>query len=463
MITWRSHQDKLLNSKVSYTGLFGGIGNGKTLAASAAIINHSTNNENNLCLVGRLTYPELRDSTREVFLGLLRQYYKEGQDFKVNKAENSVSFSNGSVVIFRHLDNPAALLGPNLGAFYIDQAEEIDEESFLTLQGRLRRPGVKFHQGILTGNPKGHNWVYFRFGLDEAMGSKEFYHNKDYLMITAPTIANVDALPANYIEQLERSYSKEWFERYVEGSWEAFDGQIFDITKISGYQALPRLIFVATGFDPAYTKHDKGCDSAFVTLGLGENGHVYDLESISGKWNQAETLEIASKIISRQVDNPYSTVSLRSYALGVESNGTQRAVYEAVQRYFDGQNIQVIDLKADKDKFRRAKSVAHIIDKGLFHTNNRALINQISSFDPDSKDLKDLVDAMVHALHMVQSYAPTTFTDRLDERREAHKKVPSGERFARMALEEEKRENLGERAQVLFNQRYAEPPDPKYY
>ncbi len=96
----------------------------------------------------------------------------------------------------------------------------------------------------------------------------------------------------------------------------------------------------------------------------------------------------------------------------------------------------VADLKADKDKFRRAKSVSHIISKGLFHTNNRELLNEIAAFDPDAKgkEQKDRVDALVHALHMVQQYSPATFHARPEDR---FKGMSSQEMFLKMAREQE--------------------------
>ena len=398
VLTPNLHQQRFLDAKEQYVGLFGGVGNGKTLVACMKIIELSTAQKNNLCLVGRLTYPELRDSTREVFLSTLKMFIKPNH-YTFNRAENTVTFVNGSQVIFRHLDEPANILSMNLGAFYIDQAEEIDEEVFLTLQSRLRRDKIRVLQGFVTGNPRGMNWLYYKFGLDKANGAKDWKHGDYYRMITAPTHANANNLPENYIEQMRQSYSKEWYDRYVLGAWDVFEGQIFDISKITGYDNLPDIRMVFTAVDPAISKSKTACNTAFCTFGVGTNNHVYDLETIAGKWSFLETLEEAKKIISRQ--NP-------DY-LGVEDVAYQSALTEACQRYFP--DIQVFNLKADRDKFRRAKSVSHIVAKGLFHTNNRELLAELTAFEPDQegKERKDRVDAMVHCLHMIQQYAPIKF------------------------------------------------------
>ncbi len=304
-----------------------------------------------------------------------------------------------SVIIFRHLDEWRNLLSMNLGAFYIDQAEEVDEECFLTLKSRLRRQNIGELKGLITGNPKGHNWTYYAFGMDKADGAQNYSHDEYHRMISAPTIANADNLPANYIDQLMKSYSPEWFARYVKGSWDAFEGQIFDLTKVNGYDTLPKMHMVLTACDPAISKSKTACNTAFTTLGVGEDGYIYDLETIAGHWSFLETLDKIKGIMSRQ----------KPRFIGVEDTAYQMALVEAARASLSAHpNVEIINLKADRDKFRRAKSVSHIISRGLFKTNNKELMNELSAFVPDAegKERKDRVDALVHALHMTQLYAP---------------------------------------------------------
>ena len=394
-LTLNKQQHAFINSREMYVGLFGGVGNGKTTAACLAIIEHAVKNANNLCLIGRQTYPELRDSTKEVFLSTLRRLYPPAA-YTENKSENSLTFWNKSTVIFRHLDDTATLLGPNLGAFYIDQAEEVDEESFLTLQSRLRRDGCKYRQGYVTGNPQGRNWVYYKFGMDKAGREANWQHGINYRMITAPTFANEANLPPNYIAQLQESYSPEWFARYVEGSWDAFEGQIFDVSMVKGYDALPEITMVLTACDPAISQESAACNTCFCTLGVGVDGLIYDVETIAGHYGFYETLEKADGIHKRH-KNSY---------LGVENTAYQMALVEACTRNFP--DVQVESIDADRDKFRRAKSVSHIINRGQFRTNNRELLDEMTAFRPDApkSQRKDRVDALVHCLHMVQKYAP---------------------------------------------------------
>ncbi len=439
--TLNPHQEKFVDADEPYIGLFGGVGNGKTWAACMKSIELLTQYPNNLGLVGRLTYPELRDSTKEVFMSCLAELYPPGA-YSHNKSENSVTFWNKSSVIFRHLDDQGALLGPNLGFWYIDQAEEVDEEAFKMLKSRLRRPKIGELKGMITGNPKGHDWVYYAFGMERAKGSQDWKGDEYHRMITAPTHSNAANLPKNYIDQLLKSYSKEWFNRYVLGGWDVFEGQIFDLSKITGFDKLPKITSVFTACDPAISKKKGACNTAFCTFGVGEDGHVYDLETIAGQWSFLETLEEARKLITRQ--HP-------SY-LGVEDVAYQSSLAEACRRYFP--EINVVNLKADRDKFRRAKSVSHIVSKGLFHTNNKELLSELTAFDPDAegKERKDRVDAMVHCLHMVQSYAPIQFLE--VDKEAAYADLDSGQAWFKRTMEYRKSQEQQVEGVEIFGEDY---------
>lgn len=458
------HQKKFVQAAEMYPALFGGVGNGKTLAACLKCIEHATQTPKNLGLVGRLTYPELKDSTFEVYKQALSWLYPK-EAYTINKAELTITYWNESIELFRHLDKPKQLLSMNLGYFYIDQAEEVDEEAFLTLQSRLRRRGVQSRQGMLTGNPAGYNWVYFKYGLDKApSGIDEWQHNEDYRMFSAPTFANRNNLPANYIEQLQRSYSQEWFDRYVAGSWDTFEGQIFDISQISGYDSLPEIKIVLMACDPAISKESAACNTAFAQLGVGADGHIYDLCTVANKWSFYETLDKAGELLKLGYNEGMPGMPvIRPAFFGVENTAYQQALYEACQRYFE--DVTVVDLKADKDKYRRAKSVSHIIAKGLFHTNNKELLSELSAFKPDQKgkEKKDRVDALVHCLHMVQKYAPIRFEDH-DAERKKYQRMSSGERFLKLSLREEQLELMGrgDESVTTYDPRYSNDNDEFY-
>jgi phage terminase large subunit-like protein len=379
-----------------------------------------------------------------VFFSVLKGRYPSDA-YVENKAENSVKFWNNSTVIFRHLDDIASLLGANLGGFYIDQAEEVDQEAFETLQGRLRRTNVPELKGLVTGNPRGHDWVYDKFGMaqgwNEDHHSTNWVHGTDYRMITAATHANRENLPANYIQQLKDSYSTDWFNRYVLGSWDGFADQIFAMEKITGYDTLPPMLMVLTACDPAISKENNACNTCFQTLGVGDDGFIYDLENVAAHWDFMEQLEQGGRIVSKHRTNYF----------GVEDVAYQRALAEALRHI--NPDLNVVDLKADRDKIRRARSVSHIIKQGKFRTNNRDLLAEMIAFEPDAKGKarKDRVDALVHALHMVQVFAPVV--DKTVHDKPIHMEAKdSHDLWFKLTREQERKEMAGELEDENFSE-----------
>lgn len=220
--------------KARYIGFGGGIGNGKTLAACIDVVTLAAEYPDNLIMVARLKGSDLENSTKKTIIELVGPMLETKQvEYKVK--DNKLVFENGSEIIFRHLEEVFAsgILGMNLGYFYIDQAEEIDESVFNLLTGRLRRKcyneeGVEAPRGgVLTFNMAGHNWIWRLFKKKWDKQKKPLANPEDYQLIEASTVDNQKHLPEDYVKDL-LSKDPEWVARYVYGSWDVFSGQIFD-------------------------------------------------------------------------------------------------------------------------------------------------------------------------------------------------------------------------------------------
>ena len=122
---------------------------------------------------------------------------------------------NGSVIYYGGLGNDAEAVKkisnmPELGWFFIDQAEDITENQFLLLCGRMRLslPGIK-RRAILTANPSP-GWLRTRF-ISEA--------REDYRYIPALPGDN-PFTPADYVKNLKRDYTPERVKQLLEGDWD---------------------------------------------------------------------------------------------------------------------------------------------------------------------------------------------------------------------------------------------------
>jgi len=192
----------------------GGVGSGKTTALVWEVILLSLEYPRNYGLVGRFTYPELRDTTMFEFFNICPDALIE--DFV--KTEHRVTFKNGSVVIFRHLEEPDKLKSLNLGFFAIDEMTETPENVFLMLQSRLRRREVGRRCGFGSTNPEGHDWVWHKWLVQHK-------NDPDYLFVQAASTEN-RFLPEDYVADLRKSFPEHWIKRYIEGDPSAFAGQI---------------------------------------------------------------------------------------------------------------------------------------------------------------------------------------------------------------------------------------------
>lgn len=175
-------------------------------------------------LIGRRHHSDLEDSTQRDFLQLF------GHMGKFNAKNGSFKFYKGgkqfSEVIFRHLDDLQSLTNMNLSGFWIDQAEEVDENAYDFLVGRIRRQ-VTRREGFITFNMDGHNWIWRRFLRRLGRDGRPLKNAEDYFLVTATTLENKKHLPKDYVDGL-LAQPADYVKRFVYGSWDTFAGQVYD-------------------------------------------------------------------------------------------------------------------------------------------------------------------------------------------------------------------------------------------
>lgn len=211
--------------QAKYRGFCGGWGNGKTTAGCVETFMRLMEFPKTECIIARKTRPELKATTWKMFMqgdtskdgwhGVPKECIK-----LYNRSDLYLELVNGSVVHGVPLDDPAKLENYNLGLFWVDQAEEIEEDIFLKFHGRLRQQEAP-REGLLTFNPNGHNWLWRRF-IDS---NRSHSFARQYGCVEATPFDNPN-LPEDYLEQFE-NLPKHWYERFVMGSHEVFVGQIF--------------------------------------------------------------------------------------------------------------------------------------------------------------------------------------------------------------------------------------------
>jgi hypothetical protein len=207
-IQLKGFQDKFIFSKARFPALVAAVGTGKTLCGIMRMMNLMEESKDNLGIIVRREFTDLRDSTIkdfERYTGL-----KVGSD-------KEVRLPNSSLIMFRHGDEINVLKNINAGAILIEQAEEFEtDETFTFLRDRLRRQEAKQRSLFIIANTNGHNWIYklWKGQADPAFDLTE-----------ATTFDNADVLPEDYIADLKKMEltHPEHYRRYVMNSWDDVD------------------------------------------------------------------------------------------------------------------------------------------------------------------------------------------------------------------------------------------------
>lgn len=211
-------QDRFIFSKAKFPAIVGTWGCGKSLAGLYAANLECEEHANNLYLVIRKEFVDLRDSTMQDWSAEIGRPWD---------GDKNVNYDNGSVLMFRHGKDIDSLKNTNLGGALIIQAEEMTEEEFWFIVGRLRRKFGSL-KCRLEANYNGHNWIY---KLWKKRDIKAIHGSTitpdDFHLTETCTLDNKENLPASYIASLEMLPEKLKKRHYL-GSWDEAQGLVFD-------------------------------------------------------------------------------------------------------------------------------------------------------------------------------------------------------------------------------------------
>jgi PBSX family phage terminase large subunit len=186
-----------------FSGFIGGIGSGKSFAGAVKSIAQATTPH--LGMVTAPTYPMLRDATIRTFLDVagdaVREFYK---------GEMRAVLAGGAEVLFRSVDDPDRLRGPNLAWWWGDEGSLYSPDVWPIMIGRLREGAGR---AWITATPKGFNWLYQRRG--------------EITLFRARTADN-PYLPPDFIQSLQASYTGAYAKQELDGEFVTFEGLVYD-------------------------------------------------------------------------------------------------------------------------------------------------------------------------------------------------------------------------------------------
>ena len=226
-------QKLFLTAKQKYIGFGGARGGGKSWAVRVKAILLCLKYAGIKCMIVRKTYAELTANHIVPMVELLHCYAPKKDDriASYNDAKKTITFSNGSTILFRYCDNEKdaeRFQGTEVDVLFVDEATHQSEEKWKKLTACVR--GVnKFPKRIYaTMNPggEGHAWVK-RLFIDRNFHRGE--NANDYVFIKSKVTDNTALMRENpdYIEQLE-ALPPQLRKMWLEGDWDVASGMVFE-------------------------------------------------------------------------------------------------------------------------------------------------------------------------------------------------------------------------------------------
>jgi len=197
----------------------GGAGSGKSYGAMQKILLKALNHKRRV-LVIRKVQNTIKVSVWRLMLDLLKE--SGIYDFcKINKSDMEIELPNGSIFIFKGLDDPEKIKSiTGITDIVIEEATELIEEEFTQLNLRLR-PAEAYPQIYLMFNPISKaNWVYNYFFVNKL--------DKNVLVIKT-TYKDNKFLPPEYVAELENLQYRNpaYYRIYTLGEFATLDKLVF--------------------------------------------------------------------------------------------------------------------------------------------------------------------------------------------------------------------------------------------
>ena len=209
----------------------GGVGGGKSVALCAECLRLSLIYPGNRGFLGRHEAEALRKTTLVTFMSLIYKIESLGhQKLMTNHSQTKkeITLINGSVIMYGGLGGPEdmdRIKSLEIGHYEIDEASETNFEVIKMLKARLRwkLPDGTYPKffGLYASNPEP-GWVKDTFVTPQLRGEQR----EEHIFIQA-LVKDNPYLPPTYIEDLKRDNPADWVERYINGSWDAVEGQVW--------------------------------------------------------------------------------------------------------------------------------------------------------------------------------------------------------------------------------------------
>lgn len=205
---------KILGLRKRIRGVAGGTSASKTISILQWLIDYAQTHENKVISIVSETMPHLRKGAMRDFKNIMLEHgYWKDDDW--NKTESTYTFGT-TIIEFFSVDQPGKVRGPRRHVLFMNEANNIDYETFDQLE--VRTMEIIW----LDWNPVTEFWFY----LDE-LGNQGVIAREDvdFLILT---YKDNEALDARIVEAIEKhKNNKNWWRVYGEGQLGEVEGRIY--------------------------------------------------------------------------------------------------------------------------------------------------------------------------------------------------------------------------------------------
>lgn len=337
--------------------VIGGYGSGKSVALCAELLKRALEQPGSEWMLCRKTINSLRDTTEQTFFNLLPAGFLA--QCRIVKGGGHVQFMvlpNGSKIHFKGLDDWKKVKSLNLAGFFLDEADDVDKETYEGLKSRVRQvhplPGAHTPRGtiIRSGiiriamNPNGHDyfWQHFIEHQEKTQGGRVVGSGERMAFLS--TSLDNPYNPFSYIEDM-LNMPEPWVRRYVFCSFDDFQGVIYPewdynshVVDPYGYYDPRGLFFM--GMDPgtanptagvwAYVDREIGKlvgIAEYLGAGLDVSTHVHAWRRIENSGTHNLTRRPGHMYVGRRIADPSIATRDRGSQNSLESLYARHAFY----------------------------------------------------------------------------------------------------------------------------------------
>lgn len=363
--------------------ILAGRGFGKTRTGAETVRKWVEQGYRRIHLVGA-TAADARDVMVQGESGLL-SVFPSHQRPLYEPSKRLITFHTGAVAITFSADEPERLRGPQCEAFWADElaAWNYLEAAWDNLMFGFRLGSDP--RGVITTTPKPLKLL------------KSILADKNTVVTRGSSYENRSNLAPAFFQAIVKKYEGTRLGRQ-ELMAEVLDdvpGALWTLSLIDRYRVAvypSPFTRIVIPIDPAVSTGENSSETGISVVGLGQDGHIYVLEDLSGKYPPMEWARIAIDALRRW---------RADLIVGEVNNGGD--LVEANLRAVNP-NIPFRQVRASRGKLRRAEPVSNLYEQGRVHhviksddpRHLELLESQMCSYVAGSdQDSPDRMDALV--------------------------------------------------------------------